>query len=170
MSYFFCVLIGYFFGCISPSYIIGKLKRTDLRRLGTKNLGASNAFLQLGRAAGAFVMLFDIFKSLFAVILCGALFSELELSGLVAGSACVLGHNYPFYLGFKGGKGLASYAGLVLGISPPLFLLLLTLCLIVAFVFNYGCFVALSAAIILRSRFHCLCWAIYASCRAISFC
>lgn len=148
MNYILCAVIGYVLGSISPSYILGKIKHVDMRRGGTKNLGASNTFMHLGRGWGIFVMLFDIFKAFGSVLLCAFLFRELALAGLVAGSACVLGHNYPFYLGFKGGKGLASYGGFVLGVSPVLFLLLLTLCLILAFVFNYGCVIALSAAVL----------------------
>lgn len=148
MFYVLCALIGYALGSISPSYILGKIKNVDLRQGGTKNLGASNTFVHFGRYWGIFVMLFDFFKAFGAVTLCRFLFREFAFSGLVAGSACVLGHNYPFYLGFNGGKGLASYGGFVLGVSPRLFLLLLVLCLLLAFIFDYGCVIALSAAIL----------------------
>ena len=148
MYYLCCAVIGYLLGSVNPSYIIGKIKKTDLRSSGTKNLGASNAFMHFGRFWGAFVMLFDILKAFAAVKLCQLLFHELLYAGLVAGSACVLGHNYPFYLKFKGGKGLASYGGVVLGISPLLFLLLLVGCTVLAFIFNYGCVIALSAAVL----------------------
>ncbi len=148
MYYFLCVIIGYIIGSISPSYILGKIKKIDLRNSGTKNLGASNTFIHMGRGWGIFVMLFDIFKALCAVLLCRLLFHEMTLSGIVAGASCVLGHNYPFYLGFKGGKGLASYGGFVLGVSPVLFLILLAVCLLLAFIFNYGCLIALSAAVL----------------------
>ena len=148
MYYLCCAGIGYLLGSISPSYIIGKIKRVDLRQGGTKNLGASNTFMHFGRGWGVFVMLFDIFKAVGAVVLCRMLFRELVFAGLVGGGACVLGHNYPFYLGFKGGKGLASYGGFVLGVSPLLFIILLALCLVLAFIFNYGCVIALSAAVL----------------------
>ncbi len=148
MFYVICALIGYALGSISPSYVLGKIKNVDLRQGGTKNLGASNTFVHFGRYWGIFVMLFDFFKAFGAVTLCCFLFRELTFSGLAAGSACVLGHNYPFYLGFNGGKGLASYGGFVLGVSPRLFLLLLVLCLLLAFIFDYGCVIALSAAIL----------------------
>lgn len=148
MYYLCCAGIGYLLGSISPSYILGKIKHVDLRRGGTKNLGASNTFMHFGRGWGIFVMLFDIFKAFGAVLACRFLFRELVFAGLVGGGACVLGHNYPFYLGFKGGKGLASFGGFVLGVSPLLFIILLVLCLILAFIFNYGCVIALSAAVL----------------------
>ena len=148
MYYLCCAGIGYVFGSISPSYIVGKLKKVDLRTTGTKNLGASNTFMHFGRFWGALVMLFDIFKAFAAVKLCQFLFHELAFAGLVAGSTSVLGHNYPFYLKFKGGKGLASYGGFILGVSPILFLLLLFCCIAFALIFNYGCAIALSAAVL----------------------
>lgn len=149
MYYILCALTGYAIGCISPSYILGKIKNIDMRKTGTKNLGASNTFIHMGRGWGIFVLLFDFFKAFGAVTLCTLVFNSCKFAGLTAGSACVLGHNYPFYLGFKGGKGLASYGGFVLGISPVLFLIMLACCLALAFIFNYGCVIALSAAVIL---------------------
>lgn len=148
MYYACCAGLGYLFGSVSPSYILSKIKHVDIRKSGTKNLGASNTFMHFGRFWGVFVMLFDIFKAFVAVKLCQWLFSELAFSGLIAGGAAVIGHNYPFYLGFKGGKGLASYGGWVLAVSPLLFVILLISCLILAFIFNYGFTMALSAAVL----------------------
>ena len=125
MYYLSCAGIGYLFGSISPSYILSKIKHVDMRKGGTRNLGASNTFMHFGRGWGIFVMLFDIFKAFVAVKLCQLLFHELALAGLVAGSATIIGHNYPFYLGFKGGKGLSCFGGWVLGVNPLLFLILL---------------------------------------------
>ncbi len=146
MYYVCCAGIGYAFGCISPSYILSKIKKVDIRKSGTKNLGASNTFMHFGRFWGMFVMLFDILKAYFAVKLSQFIFQELALSGLVAGTAAVMGHNYPFYLKFKGGKGLASFGGFILAISPLMFLCLLIGCIAIAFILNYGCMLALSAA------------------------
>ena len=148
MYYISCAGLGYLIGGISPSYILSKVKKVDIRKSGTKNLGASNTFMHFGRGWGIFVMLFDIFKAFLAVKLCGWLFGEHLLSGLIAGGCSVIGHNYPFYLGFKGGKGLAPFGGWVLGVSPLLFLMLLILCLGLAFLFNYGFIMAISAAIL----------------------
>ena len=148
MHYIICATLGYLIGGVSPSYILSKIKKVDIRKSGTKNLGASNTFMHFGRSWGVFVMLFDIFKAFLAVKLCAWLFGEYLLSGLIAGGCSVVGHNYPFYLGFKGGKGLAAFGGWVLGISPPLFLILLILCLGLAFLFNYGFIMAISAAML----------------------
>lgn len=149
MNYALSAFIGYTLGCISPSYILSVVKKVDIRKSGTKNLGASNTFIHFGTFWGIFVMLFDIFKAFFAVKICNMLFAHSIYSGLVAGCAAVLGHNYPVYLKFKGGKGLASFGGFVLGANPFMFVSLLILSLIIAFILNYGCTVALSATVIL---------------------
>ena len=148
MDYVFSSLIGYALGCISPSYILSRAKNVDIRKSGTKNLGASNTFIHFGRFWGIFVMLFDILKAFFAVKICALLFPRTVYGGLAAGCAAVIGHNYPAFLKFKGGKGLASFAGLVLGISPMMFLSLLILSLTIALIINYGCVVALAASVL----------------------
>jgi glycerol-3-phosphate acyltransferase PlsY len=148
MDYLTCAGIGYLLGSISPSYIISKTKRTDMRLSGTKNLGASNTLLHFGALWGALVMLVDISKSYLAVKICNALFGGLPLSGVLSGAFAVIGHIFPFYLKFRGGKGLASFGGLVLATDPYLFLILLSLCLIIALVLDYGCAIALSGAIL----------------------
>ncbi len=148
MEYFFSAVLGYTLGCISPSYIIGRAKHIDMRKSGTKNLGASNTFLHFGRFWGVFVMLFDIFKAYFAVLLCRLLLAALPLTALIGGTAAVLGHNYPIYLGFRGGKGLASFGGFILAVSPIMFLILLAVCLAGTLIVNYGCMLALLAALL----------------------
>ena len=148
MAYFICAIIGYLCGCVSPSYLLGKIKKIDLRKSGTNNLGASNTFINLGRGWGIFVMFFDILKSLFAVILCRILYNDVALAPLISGTAAVIGHNYPFYLQFRGGKGLASFGGFVLAISPVAFAVILVLCACLALLLNYGCVMALLGALI----------------------
>ncbi len=148
MEYLYSATMGYLLGSISPSYLLSKVKNVDIRKSGTENLGASNTFVHFGRFWGVFVMLFDILKAYIAVKIAEAMWTANAFVGFVAGSAAVLGHNYPFYLKFKGGKGLASFGGFVLAASPSLFMLLLPLCLFVAFIFNYGCVLSLAGAIL----------------------
>ncbi len=148
MEYLCSAGMGYLLGSISPSYIISKIKKIDIREGGTKNLGASNTFMHFGRFWGIFVMLFDILKAYFAVKISEAIWAGKLLVGLVAGSAAVLGHNHPFYLKFKGGKGLASFAGFALAASPLLFIILLVLCVAIAFILNFGCTLSLSASVL----------------------
>lgn len=127
MEIVFCLLLGYLLGSVSPAALLGKLKKIDLRRSGTKNLGASNALLVLGKLSGAIVMVVDIAKAYLASWLAKWLFPTLAAAGLLAGLGAILGHVFPFYLNFRGGKGLAAFAGMVLAYDARIFLLLLAI-------------------------------------------
>lgn len=92
------------------------------------------------------VLLFDMFKAFAAVWLCRALFPEMELASVIAGSMAVIGHIFPFYLHFKGGKGIASLTGFILAADWKCFLFLLIVGCIAAVIVNYGCAISFSAA------------------------
>jgi len=124
MKYLYCILIGYFVGAINPSYIIAKLRGFDIREKGSKNAGASNALIMFGKVIGVFCALFDIAKAAVAVWICGKLFPGIAYSYAVTGVSCVLGHMFPFYMKFRGGKGLACLGGVVLMTDVRLFLLM----------------------------------------------
>lgn len=124
MRYLLAILLGYLLGCSSMAYYIGKMRKKDIRTAGSGNLGASNATVLFGWGAGVAVALHDIGKAVLAVLLAKWLFPGLEYAGAAAGVACVLGHIFPFYLGFRGGKGLASYFGMALALNWKLALLL----------------------------------------------
>ena len=127
MDILITILVGYLLGTLSPSALLSKIKQLDLRTQGTHNLGASNTMLVMGKKYGALVMIFDIFKGFFAAKLAKLLFPQLALAQLLAGFSAVVGHIFPFYLGFKGGKGLAAFGGMVLAYDPIVFLFLLVL-------------------------------------------
>lgn len=140
------MLIGYLLGSLNPAALLGKLKKKNLKEMGTHNLGASNTMLILGKRYGALVMLFDIFKSWLASRLVKLLFPHLLLAGLIAGLAAVLGHVFPFYLNFSGGKGLAAFGGMVLAYDPAMFLVLLLLGILLMILVNYSYIMPMSAA------------------------
>lgn len=146
MKYVLCILIGYLIGAINPSYIIGKIRGIDIRQKGSKNAGASNALILFGKVLGIGCALFDIAKATFAIWLCGKLFPELTYSFAVTGVACILGHVFPFYMDFKGGKGLACLGGMILAFDCRVFLIMLAAEIIVAIVTDYICFVPLTAS------------------------
>lgn len=119
MERIICVLIGYAFGLLQTGYIYGKLHHIDIRKLGSGNAGTTNALRTLGWKAGLVTFLGDCFKCVAAVVVATLLYREshtemLPLLAMYAGAGSVLGHNYPFYLGFKGGKGIAATAGLII--------------------------------------------------------
>lgn len=117
MEYIVVIVLGYLLGCSSMAFYLSKLKKVDIRSGGTGNLGASNTTVLMGWKAGVLVALHDIGKSALAVILARLLFPNLEHAGAAAGVASVLGHIFPFYLKFKGGKGFASYWGMTLALN-----------------------------------------------------
>ena len=108
------ILIGYLFGGINPAYIIGKLKGIDIRKSGTKNPGASNAAIVMGAKTGVLIALFDILKAVTAINLAKFLFPFFSYSLELAGVGCILGHMYPVFMEFHGGKGVACLAGLII--------------------------------------------------------
>lgn len=119
-----CILIGYAFGLIQTGYFYGKLHKIDIRKEGSGNAGTTNALRTLGWKAGLVTLLGDCFKCVFAVILVHALYRGshadiMPLLSMYAGMGAVLGHNYPFYMNFKGGKGIAATAGLILSTTNP---------------------------------------------------
>lgn len=128
-----CIAIGYVFGLFQTSYIIGKAHGFDIRDYGSGNAGTTNMMRTLGTKAGLLTLLGDCLKCIFAVLLVRAVFGKshadiLPLLELYAGAGVILGHNFPFYLNFRGGKGIAATAGLVLTFHP-----IMTICGIILF-------------------------------------
>lgn len=148
MQYMLTILMGYLLGCSSMAYYIGKMKRKDIRTAGSGNLGASNATVLFGWGAGIAVALHDIGKAVLAVFLAKWMFPEVEHVGAVAGVACVLGHIFPFYLGFKGGKGLASYFGLTLALNWKLALMVAAVIVLATLITDFISVGALSSIVV----------------------
>ena len=124
MPFAVAILIGYLIGCFNLALIISKIKNVDLRNTGTKNLGASNTFITFEKGLGVLVGACDIFKCTLVVLLARLLFPDIDYLPYIAGVACVIGHMFPFYLNFKGGKGFASFLGMSLGIHWKYFIVI----------------------------------------------
>ena len=116
-GYLICALAGYLLGSVNFAYIIGKWKGRDIRRAGSHNAGATNLFIVVGFKPGLIAAIGDILKAVMAVGFAEVLFPEFELAGAVAGASCLVGHAWPFWMGFRGGKGFASYLGIILAFS-----------------------------------------------------
>ena len=117
-AYPIAAVIGYLLGSSNLAYFLSKLnRRTDIRNVGTGNPGASNTMMLYGWKAGVAVGVHDIGKAIIAVLVAGLLFARLPLIRETAGAACVMGHLFPFYMGFRGGKGFASYLGMIIGLN-----------------------------------------------------
>lgn len=122
VSILLCLIAGYGFGCISTAYIVGKAYGIDIRNEGSGNLGSTNALRTLGVKGGAFTFIGDISKSLIPIlVLRYVIFADNYEYGILMalwlGIGTVLGHNFPFWLHFKGGKGIAVTAAVILGIA-----------------------------------------------------
>lgn len=137
MGYLWTILLGYFLGCSNMAVYIAKLKKVNLRSSGSGNPGTSNAVILMGWKIGILVGLHDIGKAYLAVALAKLLFPELAAVAEVAGIACVLGHIFPFYLKFKGGKGFASYIGMTLALNWKFALIVMVVVALITLVTDY---------------------------------
>lgn len=137
MEFIIAAIVGYLFGCINPATIIAKIKKVDIRNLGSKNPGASNVFITVGVGYGVIVGISDILKSFLAaqiiLLITGGNFG----AAVFAGAMAVFGHNYPFWLKFNGGKGFAPFLGLVLFYDWKLFLAFLVVIAAIILIIDY---------------------------------
>ena len=137
MEYLLVIAIAYLLGSSNMALYISKIKKVDARAGGSGNLGASNATALMGWRVGITVALHDIGKSALAVLLARFFFPELPNIGAVAGIASVLGHIFPFYLKFNGGKGFASFWGMTLALNWKLALIIAVLVVVVTVITDY---------------------------------
>lgn len=149
------LLLSYLIGAFPSGFIIGKLFfKKDIRQFGSGNTGATNSFRVLGRPAGFLVTFLDIFKGFITVFFplwlpvhADGPISTFFTNGLIVGLFAILGHVYPVYLKFQGGKAVATSAGVVLGVNPILLLILAIIFFIVLKIFKYVSLASIVAAI-----------------------
>lgn len=137
-----CLLIGYVFGLFQTSYFLGKAHHIDIREYGSGNAGTTNALRTMGRKAGAVTLLCDCLKCVLAVWAVRLLFGEkhsdiLPVLVLYSAAGCILGHNFPVTMGFKGGKGIAASVGMLLAFDWRLFLAAAVVFFSLFFLFHY---------------------------------
>lgn len=137
MAYILSAIIGYLLGCSSMSYYIGRFKKINIKEQGSKNYGASNTVLLIGKRAGLAVFIHDFLKAVIAVFLASWLFPTAEYAGVVAGCASIVGHIFPFYLKFDGGKGFASFIGMSFALFPMFALVVFIVAFLLALVIDY---------------------------------
>ncbi len=142
MERIICIIIGYVFGLFQTGYIYGKLHHVDIRQYGSGNAGTTNALRVLGKKAGIITYVGDCLKAVLAGAVVRLIFREshpemLQLLVIYGGFGVVLGHNYPFYLNFKGGKGIAATSGMVLAFDWRLALCICAIFTIVVVISRY---------------------------------
>jgi len=156
-AYIVVLVISYFLGSVPAGYLAGKSRGIDVRTVGSGNIGATNAFRVLGKTAGTVVLLADALKGfaaarwapLLAIYLFPGAASQQEYLKLAAGVAAILGHNYTCWLNFKGGKGIATSAGVVLAWAPLACVTALALWGVVFVMTKFVSLASIAAALIL---------------------
>ncbi len=137
----FCLIFGYGFGCISTSYIVGKANNIDIRNYGSGNAGTTNTLRTLGFKAGFITFLGDALKAIIPILIVRYFIFPNEvlfdLLPLYTGLGAVLGHNFPFWLNFKGGKGIAATGGIMLAFDVRLGLTALLIFIIITALTKY---------------------------------
>lgn len=155
MKIVICLLLSYLLGTLSPAALIARVKKVNLREQGSGNVGGTNTMLVVGKGYGAAVMIFDILKGFLAAKLSQYLLPEVACAGILAGLGTILGHIFPFYMHFRGGRGFAPYVGMVIATDGRLFLLLLVVCVALALLINHAVALPISACVL----FTVLMWA-----------
>ena len=125
LDFFLCLVVGYVFGCFQTGYFYGKSKGIDIRNYGSGNAGTTNTLRVLGKKAGYITYLGDALKAIFAILLIKyVIYGQLIIPSMdfhlllaYTGLGVAFGHNYPFYLNFKGGKGIATTSGVMLALD-----------------------------------------------------
>lgn len=147
-STLFLLLAAYIVGSMPFGLLAGKLKGVDIRDHGSGNIGATNVFRICGKGFGIAVLLLDMLKGLGPVILAQHFSSETDsLTPIAAGVAAILGHNFPVWLKFKGGKGIATSAGVFAGLLPWALLVAAVIWLIIFAVTRYVSLASIIAAL-----------------------
>jgi glycerol-3-phosphate acyltransferase PlsY len=159
VGYILVVLIAYLLGSIPTGFLVAKARGVDIRSVGSGNIGATNVFRILGKSAGAFVLLADAAKGWLAVFVVARLVSgwfypdagslAREWFSLCAGIAAILGHNYTCWLHFKGGKGIATSAGVLVALVPVPLLIILGIWIVVFAASRYVSLASICASFVL---------------------
>ena len=154
MIWILIVIVSYLLGSIPSGYLVAKSHGIDIRQHGSKNIGATNVLRIMGEKWGYFVFFCDALKGFVSVkvgfSLAGSFGATLTLAGLVAALCCILGHNYPVWLSFKGGKGVATSAGVVIALFPMVIVLLAGIVWLLVFLLGrYVSLASISAAVAL---------------------
>lgn len=146
-KYFILVICGYLLGSIPFAYIVGKLYgNIDIRNHGSGNAGATNAFRVLGAKGGLYAFIGDFLKGVIAVLI-GKYVLGID-GGLLTGLFAVIGHCYPIFLKFKGGKGVATSAGIIITVNPLIGLVLMVIQFAIIFSTRIVSLASISVAIL----------------------
>lgn len=142
-----CMTVGYLIGTLNPAFLIAKMRGFDIREKGSGNAGASNAVITMGKMVGLVIALLDIAKAYLSVYLARRFFPNLTYAAELAGIFTILGHIFPFTMGFRGGKGLASLGGVILAFNARVFWIMLLCEFVLALILDYIVVVPITASV-----------------------
>lgn len=146
---FIIVILSYLVGSILSGEIIARLKNVDLRKQGSGNVGATNVLRSIGSFYGALVLLGDALKGIVAVLLGGLLGSYHGFDmAILTGVTAIIGHNWPIFSKFRGGKGIATSLGVIIALTPLSLIIALPVFVILLLLFGYVSLASISAAIL----------------------
>jgi glycerol-3-phosphate acyltransferase PlsY len=138
MAYALASILSYCFGMINPTLLIGRyIKKVDVRSSNSRNPGTSNAMMTFGVRYGLFVGIFDILKGTIPVLVLRILYPDNDLIWIVAGFSAIMGHTFPLFMKLKGGKGTATFGGVLIGAMPLYALALMFIYFFILFYFDY---------------------------------
>ncbi len=140
-------LLGFLLGSIPSGYLVGRAKGVDIRQHGSGNIGSTNVLRTLGKGPGYFVFACDALKGIVSVLLAYRLFPDLgDLGAIAAAAGCILGHNFTPWLGFKGGKGIATSLGVLIALLPLVSVIVLAFWILVFLASRYVSLASILAA------------------------
>ena len=137
MEYVYAFLVGYAAGCFNLAYLLSVSRGTSIKDVGNGNPGASNVTMHFGVKAGVCVALCDILKALLPALLLTHFFPSFQYMAVVTGCGAVIGHMFPPYMNFRGGKGFASYIGMSIAVDWKVTLIVLALAVFLALLLDY---------------------------------
>lgn len=151
MTWLLIVILSYLIGSIPSGYLVARTQGIDIRQHGSRNIGATNVLRVMGKKWGYLVFLCDSSKGFLAVKLGMVIAAQSSVvGGVIAAIACILGHNYTFWLGFKGGKGIATSGGVILALFPIIVICcVLVVWVVVFYVGKYVSLASIAAAVVL---------------------
>jgi glycerol-3-phosphate acyltransferase PlsY len=142
------IVVSYLLGAIPFGYIIGRLKNIDITKTGSGNIGATNAFRILGPFPGAAVLVLDAAKAALAAYI-GQTWGGTSTAALIAGGTAILGHSYSPFLNFKGGRGVACAAGVLLFLMPRVVLIEVVIWVTIIAITRYVSWGSITIAVLL---------------------
>jgi glycerol-3-phosphate acyltransferase PlsY len=155
LGYIATAIVAYLLGSIPTGFLVAKARGIDIRTVGSGNIGATNAFRTLGKGPAVLVLFGDASKGWIAVQLAAPLLAQVFAGApesylrITAGVSAILGHNYTCWLGFKGGKGIATTAGVLLALVPWALLIILGVWVLLFLITRYVSVASIAASLAL---------------------